>query len=408
MSSPVSEPNSLNLEDYNYPLPENRIAQFPADKREQSRLLNYNRGIITHHRFSEIPALLPENSLLIFNETRVIPARLTFLKPSGAIIEVFLLNPVLPVSEITQAMEARGEVTWNCLVKNFKKWKNELILRQNVRIHQNTIGLRARIHDREKNLITFSWDDSTYTFSEIIASAGKVPLPPYMKREPEHLDTRRYQTVYSRQDGAVAAPTAGLHFTEEIIEKIESKGHRTDFLTLHVSSGTFQPIREKDITKHQMHKEKLSVSGENILNLLNHKGKIISVGTTSVRTLESLYWFGIKLNENPSSDFYIEKLTPYAQREKPLPDYKTSLQIVLEYMRTHAMDELHGETEIFIFPGYEFRICNGLITNFHMPKSTLILLIAAFTGSDWKKIYREALSNDYRFLSYGDSSLLLP
>jgi len=404
----VADFSKLNLQDYDYLLPESRIAQFPLKKRDQSNLLLYKDNQISHHKFFQIPELLPEKSLLVFNETRVLPARFKFLKSTGAVIEIFLLHPVLPSPVIPVAMKSHNKVIWHCLVKNFKKWKNDQVLLNQIKTGDTDFYLKAMIYDRDKNLILFSWDQKHLTFGDIINITGNVPLPPYMKRDPIDEDKYRYQTVYSKNQGAVAAPTAGLHFTEKILKKLKTKGYETDYLTLHVSAGTFQPIRQKDISKHPMHMEQISFTRNNIHKLLDHKGPVLAVGTTSMRTLESMYWFGVKLLLEKASDLYIETLYPYTFDHKNLPSAKESLQAILHHMSDLEINEIYGETQIFIFPGYDFYICNGLITNFHMPKSTLILLVAALIGDNWKNIYQSAMEKGYRFLSYGDSSLLLP
>jgi S-adenosylmethionine:tRNA ribosyltransferase-isomerase len=403
----VNKPNEIELENYDYFLPEEKIAQFPLKNRDHSKLLVYNHKQISHHIFSEIPDLLPAKSLLIFNETRVIPARLQFRKSTGAIIEILLLNPVNPGPDVQLSMNAIKSNVWNCLVKNFRRWHDHQILE--MKIPGNTeMVLRAEIKDRRKNFIGFSWAPDSQTFSEILEAAGKVPLPPYMKREVVPEDRERYQTVYSRNNGAVAAPTAGLHFTDQTIRNIKKHGHNIDFLTLHVGAGTFQPIRIKNIRQHPMHSEQIMLSRNNIRTLMHHPNRIIAVGTTSMRTLESLYWFGVKLLTRQDEKFIIEKLFPYSFQYQDLPTMNESLGKIFHYMQEKDIEYLTGDTGIFILPGYSFKICKGLITNYHIPKSTLILLVAAFIGEYWKDVYSEALDNNYRFLSYGDSSLLLP
>lgn len=406
----------IDLESYNYALSEERIARYPLPERTNSKLLLYDHGRISHHIFRDLPDLLPDESFLFFNESRVIPARLVFSKSTGATIEIFLLNPVRPSTVMSIAMETKKKTTWKCLIKNLRKWKGDLVLQKIIPMgsdksgswsHHDEIRIKAVIENREQQLVSFSWEKDV-TFAQIIEESGEVPLPPYLKREPVPADRSRYQTVYSKIKGAVAAPTAGLHFTDQILEQLSGKGHVTDFLTLHVSAGTFQPIKEKKITRHAMHREQIRFTRRNILNLIHGRDKVIAVGTTSLRTIESIYWYGIKLLSNKNSPLFIEKLFPYQFSTSDLPSPVSILQNILDRMDLLNVDELWGETEIFIFPGYSFRICKGLITNFHMPRSTLILLVAAFTGNDWREIYQEALAEDYRFLSYGDSSLLLP
>jgi len=400
--------SDLELDKFKYDLPESRIARYPLEKRDLSKLLFYNKGVITHHTFKEISDLLPENSLLVFNETKVIPARLTFFKETGATIEVMLLNPVEPSNDINITMRSRSKVIWECMVKNIKRWKPGQILSTKVSRNDEISEVEARLVNKSLNQVEISWKNPDITFSDILEYSGKVPLPPYLKREPIPLDKPRYQTVYSKNEGAVAAPTAGLHFTEEIINGIKSLKHITDYLTLHVSAGTFQPIKEKDVRKHDMHKETILVTRANIENLITKLGNIVAVGTTSMRTLESLYWYGVKLISGEGDLFFIEKLYPYSNFDNDLPSVNKSLQAIIDHMNNMNIDRIDGETQIFILPGYKFKICDGLITNYHMPGSTLMLLVAAFVGDDWKKIYNEAMKNDYRFLSYGDSSFLLP
>jgi S-adenosylmethionine:tRNA ribosyltransferase-isomerase len=398
----------LDLDHYKYTLPESKIAKFPLSKRDQSKLLFYNQGVVTHHKFPDITSLLPPESLLVFNETRVIPARLTFHKKTGAVIEIMLLNPIAPSTDINIAMSATRKFTWVCMIKNLRKWKQENVLEESITIGNKNIILTARLINKEKQHVQLEWERDGLSFSEILGFTGKVPIPPYLKREPILQDKVRYQTVYSKNKGAVAAPTAGLHFTKKIIDDIAAKNHVTDYITLHVSAGTFQPIQEKDIKSHNMHTESIVINKSNIRNLTNNLGNIIAVGTTSMRTLESIYWFGVKLLLPKEEHFFIDKLIPYNQTRINLPSPVEALHAVNNHMGNMKTKEIHGETQIFIFPGYDFKICNGLITNYHMPGSTLMLLVAAFVGDDWKKIYDEALKSNYRFLSYGDSSFIRP
>ncbi len=376
-----------------YNLPADRIAKHPAKQRSQSKLLFYNKGTVSHHQFPIIDELLPEDSLLVFNNTKVIPARIILWKETGAQIELFLLEPLAPSNVHEQVMNATRTCTWKCLIGNAKKWKEGTVLAHpELNFHAKRTG---------RDQVLFEWS-APITFSDILTEIGKIPLPPYLNREVEKADLDRYQTVYSKMKGAVAAPTAGLHFTEDIIEKIQKKGVRTEYLTLHVSAGTFQPIKEADITKHPMHNEKVWVQAETIQNLLDAK-QTIAVGTTAMRTLESLYWYGVKL-KNGTEDFAIKKEDAY---QLPPCSKKEAMEQVLAHMQKHQLDQIGGQTEIFIYPGYDFKLCDGLVTNYHLPGSTLILLVAAFIGEDWRNVYQEALDNEYRFLSYGDSSLLL-
>lgn len=398
----------IRLSDFDYSLPDSRIARFPLQERDQSNLLVYRKGNIQHRKFYEIGELLPPESLLVFNETKVIPARLEFSKATGARIEIFLLDPVYPSTDSAITLKSHQPVVWHCLIKNLKKWNQGLVLEKQISAGSEVIRLKAGKYDYEGNLISLSWEPEKFTFGEVLENLGKVPLPPYLKREPIAEDRERYQTVYSRNEGAVAAPTAGLHFTQEILHELRKKGFKTDYVTLHVSAGTFQPIRHEDITRHPMHSEQISLTRDNIRNLLQGSGPVIAIGTTSMRTLESLYWYGVKLIKGIDREPTVDTLLPYRFNADELPEKKESLQATLDYMSEYGLDKFSGETRIFLFPGYQFRICDGLVTNFHMPRSTLLLLIGAFIGNSWKTIYQEALENGYRFLSYGDSSLLLP
>ncbi|MEO0333802.1 MAG: S-adenosylmethionine:tRNA ribosyltransferase-isomerase, partial [Bacteroidota bacterium] len=348
---------------------------------------------------------------LCFNNTQVIPARLFFRKPTteqgqGALIEILLLHPIKPSPVMSKAMSATQSVVWECMIGNLRKWKAEQVLEQTIDYTNGKINLQAELVDITQKLVRLTWD-ANISFAEVVGAAGRVPLPPYLNRESTDEDRDRYQTVYSQTPGAVAAPTAGLHFTNEVLEKLQRIGVTFNQLTLHVGAGTFQPIKANDIQQHNMHSEQMVISRGNVEKLLNPDQIIIAVGTTSMRTLESLYWYGVRLSQEPDTDFQIAKLYPY-QPNVPSLSLSESMNEVLNRMNRLETDTLVGETEIFIFPGYQFRVCQGLITNFHLPKSTLILLIAAFVGEDWKKIYQHALDNKYRFLSYGDSSLLLP
>jgi S-adenosylmethionine:tRNA ribosyltransferase-isomerase len=396
----------INYEDYLYELAEERIAKHPLEQRDASKLLVYKQGEIRHQTFRQIESVLPENAHLVFNNTKVIPARLYFQKKTGAIIEVFLLHPEAPSRVISQAMTQTSFGVWSVMIGNLRKWKDGDVLERELEVRGQKVVLKAKLQDRENKLIRFEWENPEVRFVDLIEAAGEVPLPPYMNRKPGEEDKPRYQTVYSQKEGAVAAPTAGLHFTNEVIESIKAKGITTDYLTLHVSAGTFQPIKEKNVIEHPMHSEQIEVSRQNIEKLLDPERKIFAVGTTSMRTMESLYWFGVKLLKGEEKIFKIDKLMPYAFKEEELPTRQQSMQAILDFMEEQQINELLGETEIFIFPGYTFRMCEGLVTNFHQPGSTLILLVAAFVGEDWRKIYQQALENDYRFLSYGDSSVL--
>jgi S-adenosylmethionine:tRNA ribosyltransferase-isomerase len=397
-------PPQINVSDYTYDLPEERIAKFPLNDRSASKLLFYNKGVIEHLHFNSIAGLLPANTSLYFNNTKVIPARLAFQKPTGALIEIFLLQPVLPSPVISLAMEAKSPVVWKCMIGNAKRWK-EGILERHVELEGTTV--KVEIERLGTDEVQLSWNQPAARFVDVVDAIGKTPLPPYLHREAIENDKKTYQTVYGEKEGAVAAPTAGLHFTDEIIQQLREKGVTTNFLTLHVSAGTFQPIKTATAQEHVMHSEQIIIRRENLEQLLVPERFNVAVGTTSMRTLESTYWYGVMLGRNPDAEFLIPKLLPYDQQASLLSS-KESIMNILNRMDALGVDELKGSTEIFIFPGYKFKLVNGLITNFHQPNSTLILLVAAFVGPDWRKIYNEALGTGYRFLSYGDSSLLIP
>lgn len=392
----------VDLDDYTYELPDDRIARYPLEQRDQSKLLVYEEGNIRHQRFADLPLMLPSDSILFFNDTKVIPARLFFRKPSGALIEVFLLTPLEPSTVTSITMASRGACIWECVIGNLKKWPDGLPLT----VQASETGLTAELVDRRGGIVKFTWPVGE-TFAAVLEKSGVTPLPPYLHRDADAADRYRYQTVYSRYEGAVAAPTAGLHFTEGVLRRLEEKNIKTDFLTLHVGAGTFLPVKERDATRHTMHSERLSVSRDNLRNLLQSARRVIAVGTTSMRTLESLYWYGVRLLQNRDAEFVIGQNDPY-QEFAERPSAAEALNAVAALMDEHGLETLHGETSIYILPGYRFRVCQGLITNFHQPGSTLLLLIAAFIGDDWRAVYRDALADDYRFLSYGDSSLLLP
>jgi S-adenosylmethionine:tRNA ribosyltransferase-isomerase len=396
---------SIQLSDFHYFLPEEKIAKFPLEKRENSRLLHFENGHIQHFRFYDLPALLPDQTLLFFNNTKVIPARMIFEKITGAKIEIFLLKPVEPSTLINEVMTTTGSVCWEAMIGNLKRWKENEILQGEVMVQDSKVRIEAVLENKDKKLVKLRWDNSHIPFVTIIEACGEVPLPPYLNRKAVKEDKPRYQTVYSKKEGAVAAPTAGLHFTDQILSQLLDKGIKTDYLTLHVGAGTFQPIKDETVSDHPMHSEQLVINKSNLENLIGHKGNIVAVGTTSMRTLESLYWFGVKLLNDMGEEFFIPKLFPY-ENKLELPTSKESFEAILQFMEMNGVEELTGSTEIFIMPGYDFKVCNGLLTNFHQPASTLILLVAAFTQNRWKEIYDAALSSDYRFLSYGDSNLL--
>jgi S-adenosylmethionine:tRNA ribosyltransferase-isomerase len=400
--------NKINIDDYDYDLPEERIAQYPVRKRENSKLLLYNKGIISEDIFSNIPEYLPHDALMVFNNTRVIRARILFRKESGTNIEVFCLEPQSP-AEYELSFGSKKPVEWKCIIGNLKKWKTGCLITEFL-FKGSYYKLTAEkvCSEGEVWRIRFSWNSGDIIFGEVIESAGHIPLPPYIKREDEKADNIRYQTVYSTIKGSVAAPTAGLHFTKEVLDNIKDKGIKTVELTLHVGAGTFQPVKTNDISEHEMHCEHFFVSKEVIENLLANQRKIIAVGTTSVRTLETLFWLGVKIIRSPSesdNELITDQWEPYGQNIKT--SFRESLDALLILMEKKKVTFLHGVTKIIIIPGYKFRVINGILTNFHQPKSTLLLLISAWVGPDWKKIYNFALENKFRFLSFGDSSLLL-
>ncbi|HEX6890231.1 MAG TPA: S-adenosylmethionine:tRNA ribosyltransferase-isomerase [Chryseolinea sp.] len=398
----------LNTDDYTYSLTPDRIAVYPLEVRDQSKLLVYDKGQLTHARFDSLAAHLPAQSVLFFNDTKVIPARLHFIKGqtsavrgTGAEIEIFLLNPIEPSPLMIQAMQAQHQCSWRCTIGNLKRWKDGTVLAKNL----GGINLEAHLRNRNEGQVTFRWD-SSHTFAEIISRSGETPLPPYINRKSEATDRERYQTIYSHYEGAVAAPTAGLHFTSNVFASLTNKNIQTDFLTLHVSAGTFQPIKVKNAAEHTMHNEQIVIKRHNVEHLMNNP-YIVPVGTTSMRTIESIYWYGVKLLSDCDAPFTISQEDPYLNRTD-LPTKEAALSAVIDYFDRNKLNEITGQTSIYIVPGYRFRICKALITNFHQPGSTLILLVAAFIGHDWKKVYQAALDNNYRFLSYGDSSLLIP
>lgn len=391
----------INLRDYLYHLPAELVAKRPVGTRDASRLLVYDQGKITHNSFGDIAGFLPAASTLFFNDAKVIPARIPFRRMSGARIEVFLLQPVSHNGEVELAMKETSRCCWDCMIGNAKRWQEGESIRLNV--IEDQYNLVATLLSKQEKKVEFRWD-SGHSFSEIIEKVGKIPLPPYMHRDAEASDYVRYQTVYATHAGAVAAPTAGLHFTQEILDELKHNGHSLEYLTLHVGAGTFQPISTDRIEEHVMHNERMVVSRQQIEALLDATNRI-AIGTTSVRTIESLYWFGVRLQSQPDAQFCISKDDPYNLQKIPA---ENSLQNIRSYMDRTGLMNLVGSTEIFIVPGYQFQLVDALVTNFHLPESTLILLIAAFIGDDWKDVYKEAIERSYRFLSYGDSSFLIP
>lgn len=409
----MMEPKHIQIKDYNYPLPDERIAKFPLAERDTSKLLVYQQGNISQDHFRSLPDYLPQGALMIFNNTRVVRARLHFRKSTptqnenslGALIEIFILEPALPV-EYQENFLSRGKCSWYCMVGNLKKWKTGA-LHQEICIGEEKVTLsasRTGTHGTSHE-IEFSWD-SNHTWAEVLEATGELPIPPYLNRNTEQSDLTTYQTVYSKIKGSVAAPTAGLHFTPEVLSALDAHGIDREEVTLHVGAGTFKPVKSEEIGDHDMHTEHIAVRRETIEKLIRYEGKAIAVGTTSVRTLESLYYMGI-LAMQGKEDLHVEQWMPYESDTKGT-DTCQALSALLEYMDKRNIDVLHSSTQIIIAPGYDFHIVRVMITNFHQPQSTLLLLVSAFVKGDWHSIYDYALANDFRFLSYGDSSILIP
>ena len=403
------EAQQIRIEDFDYPLPDERIAKFPLAKRDESKLMLYRQGAVGETQFKHITRFLPAGSLMVFNNTRVIQARLLFRKPTGARIEVFCLEPVEP-HDYALVFQQTERCRWMCLVGNLKKWKEGTLSRE-VLVGGETVLLKAeRLQScGDSHLIEFTWDHPTCTFADLLDAAGVLPIPPYLNRETEASDLQTYQTVYSKVKGSVAAPTAGLHFTPEVLADIDAQGIGREEVTLHVGAGTFKPVKSETIEGHEMHTEFISVRRSSIERIKNNLGRIIAVGTTSVRTLESLYYIGVTLAANPNAtaeELVVDQWMPYDEANNRLP-VAEALQQIVDYLDRNGVDRLVTATRIIIVPGYDFKLVRGLVTNFHQPKSTLLLLISAFVKGDWRTIYDYALAHDFRFLSYGDSSLLL-
>ena len=405
----MEKPINIRIEEYDYHLPAEKIAKFPLEQRDLSKLLILKNNNLSQSIFKELPSHLPVDSLLVFNETKVIQARLQFIKPTGAQIEIFCLEPVEPNNDFQIAFTDKSPVIWKCLVGNSKRWKNNELTTK-ITIENEDVFLSAKKLKRlnDSFLIEFKWSGNR-PFLEILDTAGKIPLPPYLGRKPVDSDKERYQTVYAKQHGSVAAPTAGLHFTRKIFQEIEKKGIKTEKVTLHVGAGTFKPVSSDKIGEHEMHTEKIIVKKETLENLLKNIDKtIIPVGTTSMRTLESLFWIALKLKNNNDIIPSVKQWDPYELRIPNGFDVKTALETLIEFLEKNNFDELKSETRLMIAPGYNFKLAKGLITNFHQPKSTLLLLVSALIGERWKDVYNYALKNNFRFLSYGDSCLFLP
>ena len=400
----------IHISDYNYELEDDRIAKFPMAERDHSKLLIYNKGVVGEDVFYNLPQYLPSKALMVFNNTKVIQARLHFHKDTGALIEVFLLEPYAP-ADYEQMFQMRGHCSWLCLVGNQKKWKEGNVLRRKLEVRGERLELRAlRLGEvGTSQLIRFEWDGDV-SFAEIIDVAGELPIPPYLNRETQESDKTTYQTVYSKIKGSVAAPTAGLHFTEKVLADLDAHGIEREELTLHVGAGTFRPVKSETIGEHPMHTEYIAVRRHTIERLIAYNGEAIAVGTTSVRTLESLYYMGLKVMANPDlteEQLHVNQWEPYEEKGKE-EAVSVVLQALLDWMDRHALTVLHSSTQIIIAPGYDYKIVKMLVTNFHQPQSTLLLLVSAFVKGNWRCIYDYALSHDFRFLSYGDSSLLIP
>jgi S-adenosylmethionine:tRNA ribosyltransferase-isomerase len=405
----LSKKADISIKDFTYHLPDEQVAKYALTDRDQSKLLVWNNGSITDDRFYNLQNHLSSGSMLVFNNTRVIKARIIFRKKTGARIELFCLEPISP-PEYSISLSQTESCRWKCIVGNLKKWKDGS-LELNIIVKNQPVKFRAKkVNDLDDaQEILFSWDNNQISFAEIIEASGNIPIPPYLNRESEEIDLISYQTVYSKIKGSVAAPTAGLHFTDGVLESLEKKNIACEELTLHVGAGTFQPVKSATIFGHKMHTEHFIVSLEFIEKICEQRGKIIAVGTTSVRTLESLYWMGCKIIDFPSiepANLTVKQWEPY-QNDNQYYAVNKSFKALLDFMKRNNLIELNTSTQIIIIPGYDFKVISGMITNFHQPQSTLLLLIAAFLGEEWEKIYEHALINHYRFLSYGDSNLYI-
>ena len=422
----MTDTKHIHISDFNYELSDERIAKFPLQQRDHSKLLIYQHGEVSDDVFLNLPNHLPQGALMVFNNTRVIQARLHFRKETGALIEVFLMEPALP-ADYEQMFQTTGKCSWLCMVGNLKKWKEGPLMRD-FEIKGKALTLSATM-DRNKTMeksggtnywVDFEWDNSEVNFAEILEAVGELPIPPYLNRATQESDKTTYQTVYSKIKGSVAAPTAGLHFTDAVLHDLDQKGVVRDEVTLHVGAGTFKPVKSVEIEDHHMHTEYIVVHRHTFERLLQHDCSVIAVGTTSVRTLESLYYMGVKLAMNPQcteEDLHVNQWEPYdlPHNEEGLVlvdgepvSVEQSVRNLLDYLNRDGLEALHSSTQIIIAPGYVYKIVKMLVTNFHQPQSTLLLLVSAFLKGDWRKVYDYALSHDFRFLSYGDSSLLIP
>lgn len=405
----MEETRHIKINEFNYPLPDERIAKFPLPVRDQSKLLVYRHGEVSEDRFTSLPDYVEQGELMIFNNTKVIQARLHFRKETGALIEIFCLEPACPNDYALNFQQTRNSA-WLCMIGNLKKWK-EGPLHKEMTVKGKTITLTAERGECRgtSHWIDFTWDNPEITFADILEMFGELPIPPYLNRETQESDKETYQTVYSKIKGSVAAPTAGLHFTERVLDALKKKGIDLEEVTLHVGAGTFKPVKSEEIEGHEMHTEYISVNKKTVEKLIAHNGQAIAVGTTSVRTLESLYYIGVSISEHPDAseeELHVSQWQPYDTN--PQLTATEALRQVLDYMNRHSLEALHTSTQIIIAPGYTYKIVKKMVTNFHQPQSTLLLLVSAFVKGDWQKIYDYALNHGFRFLSYGDSSLLIP
>ena len=419
----------IKISDYNYDLPDERIAKFPIAQRDHSKLLVYKHGEVSDDVFHHLPTYLPQGALMIFNNTKVIQARLHFRKETGALIEVFLMEPAEP-TDYELMFQTTGHCSWLCMIGNLKKWKEGSLKRDfEINGHKLTLSATMRRGDalgsEAKEMVAkgggtnywvdFDWDNEKVSFAEILEAVGELPIPPYLNRKTEESDKTTYQTVYSKVKGSVAAPTAGLHFTDAVLKDLDAHGIDREEVTLHVGAGTFKPVKSLEIEGHQMHTEYIVVHRRSLEKLIKHECRVIAVGTTSVRTIESLYYMGVHLLKHPEAneeDLHVKQWDPYELSEDGnLVDGITpmqAIQAIIDYLDRNGLEALHSSTQIIIAPGYQYKIVKMLVTNFHQPQSTLLLLVSAFLKGDWRKVYDYALSHDFRFLSYGDSSLLIP
>lgn len=407
----MEDPRRIQIVDFNYELPDERIAKFPLPERDQAKLLVYNNDTVSEDKFCSLPAYLSKGDLMVFNNTKVIQARMHFRKSTGGTVEIFCLEPCAPSDYVLSFQQTR-KCSWLCMIGNLKKWK-EGPLSKMILVKGKPVTLTAirGMDHGTSHWVDFEWNNPEVTFADILEIFGELPIPPYLNRETQESDKITYQTIYSKIKGSVAAPTAGLHFTRRVLDEIQAKGIDTEELTLHVGAGTFKPVKAVTLSGHEMHTEYISVCRSTIAKLIAHNGKAVAVGTTSVRTLESLYYIGCVLYRNPDAteeELHIKQWDPYTQNRIPRMTSVKALQALLDYLDKHHMEVFNGSTQIIIAPGYQYQVVKAMITNFHQPQSTLLLLVSAFVKGNWRKIYDYALANGFRFLSYGDSSLLFP